>query len=47
MAMGRRKSKQRELWVTTTEITRPASHPFYAKVNEVLDERPDSGLRSR
>ena len=38
MAMGRRKSKQSELWVTTEEITRPASHPFYAKVNEVLKE---------
>jgi len=36
--MGRRKSKQSELWVTTEEITRPASHPFYAKVNEVLKE---------
>jgi len=38
MAMGRKKSKQSELWVTTEEITKPASHPFYAKVNEVLDE---------
>jgi transposase len=38
MAMGRRKSKQSELWVTTEEITKPASHPFYAKVNAVLDE---------
>jgi transposase len=38
MAMGRKKSKQSELWVTTEEITRPASHPFYAKVNEVLNE---------
>ena len=36
--MGRKKSKQSELWVTTEEITKPASHPFYAKVNEVLDE---------
>jgi len=38
MAMGRKKSKQSELWVTTDEITKPASHPFYAKVNAVLDE---------
>ena len=36
--MGRRKSKQSELWVTTDEISKPASHPFYAKVGEVLDE---------
>src|ERR1035437_5284402 len=38
MAMGRRKSKQSELWVTTEEITKPASHPSDAKVNEVLAE---------
>jgi len=38
MAMGRKKSKQSELWVTTEDITKPASHPFYAKVNEVLNE---------
>jgi transposase len=38
MAMGRRKSKQSELWVTTEEISKPASHPFYARVAEVLDE---------
>ena len=36
--MGRRKSKQSELWVTAEEIAKPTSHPFYAKVNEVLDE---------
>jgi hypothetical protein len=36
--MRRRKSKQGELWVTTEEITKPASHPFCAKVNAVLDE---------
>ena len=36
--MGRRKSKQSALWVTTEEITKPASHPFYARVNEVLEE---------
>ena len=36
--MGRKKSKQSELWVTTEEITKPASHPFYTKVNAVLDE---------
>jgi hypothetical protein len=36
MAMGRRKSKQSELWVTAKEITKPVLHPFYATVNEVL-----------
>jgi transposase len=38
MAMGRRKPKQQGLWVSTEEIAKPASHPFYAKVNEVLSK---------
>lgn len=38
MAMGRRKAKQQALWVTTAELPRQASHPFYSKVNAVLDE---------
>lgn len=38
MAMGRRRSKQDALRVTAEEISKPASHPFYAKVNEVLEE---------
>jgi len=37
MAMGKRKSKQEVLWVSTQEIPKGASHPFYAKVNEVLE----------
>src|SRR6266700_2289858 len=39
MAMGKRKAKQAELWVSTNEIPKAASHPFYAKVNEVLEQR--------
>jgi transposase len=38
MAMGKRKAKQASLWVSTSEIPKAASHPFYAKVNEVLEE---------
>jgi hypothetical protein len=38
MAMGRRKSKQSELRVTVEELTKTASHPFYANVKEVLNE---------
>jgi transposase len=38
MAMGRRKAKQQALWVSTEEIAKPASHPFYSKVNAVLDK---------
>ena len=35
--MGKRKPKQQGLWVSTDEIPKAASHPFYAKVNEVLE----------
>ena len=35
--MGKRKAKQDALWVSTQEIPRAASHPFYGKVNEVLE----------
>jgi transposase len=38
MAMGRRKPKQQGLWLSAEEIVKPASHPFYAKLNTVLDE---------
>jgi transposase len=39
MAMGKRKAKPQGLWVSTSEIPKAASHPFYAKVNEVLEQR--------
>lgn len=38
MSPGRKESKQSELWVTTREITKPASHPFSEKLSVVLDE---------
>ncbi len=37
--MGKRKAKQQELLVSTNEMPRAARHPFYAKVNEVLEQR--------
>lgn len=40
MAMGRRKQRQRQkdLWVAAGELPRSAAHPFYRKLNELLDE---------
>ena len=37
--MGTRQHRQRQepLWVATKDLVRPASHPFYKKVNEILD----------
>jgi transposase len=37
MAMGKRKAKQRDMWVCAEQIAKPESHPFYAKVNEILE----------
>jgi transposase len=37
MAMGKRKPKQEALFFSAQEIPNAASHPFYAKVNEILE----------
>lgn len=38
MALGKRKqARQTELWIATTELPTKAAHPFYSKLNEVLD----------
>jgi transposase len=39
MAMGKRREKQESLWVWTGEIARSQGHPFYRKLNEVLEQR--------
>jgi transposase len=38
--MGTRQQRQRqeELWVATASLARPASHPFYERLNRLLDE---------
>src|SRR5438046_2225926 len=40
MAMGTRRGRQRqqELWVATATLARPASHPFYERLNRLLDQ---------
>jgi transposase len=40
MAMGTRQQRQRqeELWVATAALARAASHPFYERLNRLLDE---------
>ena len=39
MAMGkRRRARQPSMWITTTELTMSASHPFYARLNQLLRE---------
>jgi len=37
--MGKRKrARQASMWVATTELPRAASHPFYARLNQLLRE---------
>ena len=39
MAMGRRtRDRQPPMWVATTELPTAASHPFYARLNQLLRE---------
>lgn len=38
MAMGKRKARQESLFVTTDQLTPSAGHPFYQRLNHLLDE---------
>src|SRR5262244_1009595 len=38
MAMGKRKSEQAPMWVPTTALPVSPGHPFYAKLNAILDD---------
>src|SRR5207253_2180557 len=42
MAMGTRKDReeQEELWVPHTALPKGASHPFYQRLNQLLEESP-------
>jgi hypothetical protein len=37
MAMGKRKSEQVPLWIPTIELPVSPGHPFYVRLNEILD----------
>jgi transposase len=41
MAMGKRKrrAKQASMWVATQDLPRSAAHPFYTRLNQILDEQ--------
>src|SRR4029453_16649543 len=38
MALGRRRSKQSEMFIPTAQLAKGPGHPFYTKLNEVLAE---------
>jgi len=37
MAMGTRRQRQERLWISQSELAQGPGHPFYKRVNEVLD----------
>jgi hypothetical protein len=45
MAMGkrRRRAKQTSMWVATQDLPRSAAHPFYARLNQILDQHDFDG----
>lgn len=38
MALGQRKARQQEMWVPMAAIARQAAHPFYRRLNQLLEE---------
>src|SRR5262249_918013 len=38
MALGKRQPKQQDLWVATPDLPTAPGHPFYQKLNALLDE---------
>jgi len=38
MALGKRKRRQQEMWIATTDLPKSPGHPFYRKLNELLAE---------
>ena len=45
MAMGKRKrhAKQTSMWVATQDLSRSAAHPFYTRLNQILDKHDFDG----
>ena len=38
MALGKKKAKQTSIWVETTQLQAHTQHPFYSRVNEILEK---------
>jgi hypothetical protein len=46
MAMGKRRrhAKHASMWVATQDLPRSAAHPFYARLNQILDQHDFDGF---
>jgi hypothetical protein len=44
MAMGKRRrhAKQTSMWEATQDLPQSAAHPFYARLNQILDKHDSS-----
>jgi transposase len=38
IGQGQQRPRQEELWVATASLPRPASHPFYERLNRLLED---------
>lgn len=47
MAMGKRRARQQDLWIATTELPKPRGHVFYDRVNEILSKEGFDGFAER
>ena len=43
MAMGTRQSEQGSLWVATAELPKSPGHPFYTRLNALLEMTTSMG----
>src|SRR6476660_5235749 len=43
MAQRTRHAKQRSMWAATQDLPRSAAHPFYTRLNQILDEHDFDG----
>jgi hypothetical protein len=45
MAMGKRKrDRQPTMWVATQDLPRSAAHPFYLRLNQILEQHDFDGF---
>jgi len=44
MGKRRRRARQETMWVATVDLPRSAGHPFYQRLNQVLDDADFDGF---
>ena len=44
MGKGKRHAKQAAMWVATGDLPRSAAHPFYTRLNQILDQHDFDGF---